>query len=120
MPHVQQPADANVDYSSLKNTEGNDPQIRGGAGDSGRVHQNAGRAREDRGDATGAKRGCLDDLVIVDEGRAHCRIDQDGAKAVLQDLKSSPTSIYDANSAIAYGMLPGNKTIQADAIRAYI
>ena len=46
--------------------------------------------------------------------------DQDGAAAVFQELSASPTSIQDANAAIAYGMLPGHKITVADAIRAYI
>jgi len=46
--------------------------------------------------------------------------DQYGAAAVFQELAASPTSIQDANSNLAYGRLPGNKTTQADAIRAYV
>ena len=46
--------------------------------------------------------------------------DQHGAAAVFQELSSSPTSIQDANSNLAYGCIPGNCTTQADAIRAYV
>jgi len=46
--------------------------------------------------------------------------DQDGAVAVFQELSASPTSVQDANSNIAYGLLPGNKSTVADAVRAYI
>ena len=45
--------------------------------------------------------------------------DQSGAWAVYQELHAAPTGIHSANSNLAYGMLPGNKTTQADAIRAY-
>ena len=46
--------------------------------------------------------------------------DQDGSLAVFQELGASPTSIHSANSNLAYGMIPGHKTTQADAIKAYI
>ena len=46
--------------------------------------------------------------------------DEKGAYAVYQELSASPTSIHTANCNIAYGCLPGHKTTQADAIRAYI
>ena len=46
--------------------------------------------------------------------------DQNGAYAIYQELKASPTSIHSANANLAYGMLPGNATIQADAVRAYV
>ena len=46
--------------------------------------------------------------------------DEHGALAVYQELAANPTTINTANSNIAYGCLPGNKTTQADAIRAYI
>ena len=46
--------------------------------------------------------------------------DQDGAVAVFQELSASPTTIHTSNSIIAYGCLPGHKTTQADAIRAYV
>ena len=46
--------------------------------------------------------------------------DQNGAYAIYQELNASPTSIHSANSNLAYGMLPGNATTQADAVRAYV
>ena len=46
--------------------------------------------------------------------------DQDGAVAVFHTLSASPTTIHISNSIIAYGCLPGHKTTQADAIRAYV
>jgi len=46
--------------------------------------------------------------------------DEGGALAVYQELSASPTAIHSANSNIAYGCLPGHKTTQADAIRAYV
>ena len=46
--------------------------------------------------------------------------DQNGNLAVFQELSASPTSIQSANSCLAYGLLPGHSTTQADAIRAYI
>ena len=46
--------------------------------------------------------------------------DEKGAHAVYQELSASPTSIHNANCNIAYGCLPGHKTTQADAIRAYV
>jgi len=46
--------------------------------------------------------------------------DQYGAAAVFQELSASPTTVQAANSNIAYGMLPGNKSTQSDAIRAYV
>ena len=52
--------------------------------------------------------------------RGDCVKDQDGAAAVFQELSASPTTIHSANSNIAYGCIPGNKSTQADAIRAYV
>ena len=46
--------------------------------------------------------------------------DQNGAYAIYQELNASPTSIHSANSNLAYGMLPGSATTQADAVRAYV
>ena len=46
--------------------------------------------------------------------------DQNGALAVFQEMSASPTSIHTANSNLAYGLMPGNKTTTADAIRAYV
>ena len=46
--------------------------------------------------------------------------DQNGNLAVFQELSASPTSIQSANSCLAYGLLKGHKTTQADAVRAYI
>ena len=46
--------------------------------------------------------------------------DEDGAVAIFQELSANPTSVHSANSNLAYGCLPGNKTTQADAIRAYV
>ena len=46
--------------------------------------------------------------------------DQHGAHAVYQDLSASPTSVHSANCNLAYGCIPGHKTSQADAIRAYV
>jgi len=46
--------------------------------------------------------------------------DEQGAAAVFQEISANPTSVHDANSNMAYGRLPGNKTTQADAVRAYI
>ena len=46
--------------------------------------------------------------------------DEDGKVAVFQEMSAHPTSIQTANSNLAYGCLPGNKTTQADAVRAYV
>jgi hypothetical protein len=46
--------------------------------------------------------------------------DEGGALAVYQELSASPTTIHSANNNIAYGCIPGHKTTQADAIRAYV
>ena len=46
--------------------------------------------------------------------------DEEGAYAVFQELSASPTSIQDANCAIAYGLMIGNRTTTADAVKAYI
>ena len=46
--------------------------------------------------------------------------DEYNAAAVFQELSASPTTIHSANSAIAYGCIPGHKVTQADAIRAYV
>ena len=45
--------------------------------------------------------------------------DESGAWAVYQELHAEPKGIQSAKSSLAYGMLPGNKTTQADAIKAY-
>ena len=46
--------------------------------------------------------------------------DEDGASAVFQELSASPTSIQDANTAIAYGLLPGHDITVGDALKAYL
>jgi len=46
--------------------------------------------------------------------------DENNAFAVFQELSASPASIHSANSAMAYGIIPGHKITQADAIRAYV
>ena len=46
--------------------------------------------------------------------------DEYGAAAIFQELSASPTAVQTANANLAYGCLPGHKTTQADAIRAYI
>ena len=46
--------------------------------------------------------------------------DQFGASAIYQDLSAAPTSIHSANCNLAYGCVPGHKTTQADAVRAYV
>ena len=46
--------------------------------------------------------------------------DENGARAVFEELSASPTAIAAANANIAYGLLPGHKTSTADAVRAYI
>jgi len=46
--------------------------------------------------------------------------DEAGALAIYQELSASPTAIHSANCNIAYGCIPGHKTTQADAIRAYV
>ena len=46
--------------------------------------------------------------------------DQDGATAVFQELSSSPTIIHGINTNLAYGLLPGHKSEQADALQAYV
>ena len=46
--------------------------------------------------------------------------DEYGAAAVFQELSASPTTVQSANPNLAYGCLLGNKTTQADAVRAYI
>ena len=46
--------------------------------------------------------------------------DEYGALAVYQELAASPTAVHSANSNLAYGCIPGHKTTQADAIRAYV
>ena len=40
--------------------------------------------------------------------------------AVFQEMSATPTTIQSANSNLAYGCLPGHKTTQADAVRAYV
>ena len=52
--------------------------------------------------------------------RGDCAKDEDGCLAVYQQLSANPTSISSANNNIAYGRLPGSKTTQADAIKAYV
>ena len=52
--------------------------------------------------------------------RGDCVKDEYGNHTIFQELSSSPTSIHSANSAIAYGLLPGHKTTTVDAIRAYV
>ena len=52
--------------------------------------------------------------------RGDCAIDQNGAYAVYQELSASPTGIHSAKSNLCYGCLPGHKTTQVDAIRAYV
>jgi hypothetical protein len=46
--------------------------------------------------------------------------DEYGAIAIYQELSASPTAIHSANCNLAYGCIPGHKTTQADAIRAYV
>ena len=46
--------------------------------------------------------------------------DEQGAVAVFQELSANPTSVHSANSNIAYGCIPGNKSTVADAVRAYV
>ena len=46
--------------------------------------------------------------------------DEYGTAAVYQELAASPTSIQAANANISYGMISGNKTTCADAIKAYV
>ena len=46
--------------------------------------------------------------------------DEHGAVAVFQEMSATPTTIQSANSNLAYGCLPGHKTTQADAVRAYV
>ena len=46
--------------------------------------------------------------------------DEEGAVAIFQELSASPIAVQDANANLAYGAMPGNKTTQTDAIRAYI
>jgi len=52
--------------------------------------------------------------------RGDCARDENGALAIYQDLAATPTLITSANANIAYGLFKGNKTISADAIKAYI
>jgi len=52
--------------------------------------------------------------------RGDCARDEYGALAVYQEMAANPTTIHTANSNLAYGCMPGHKTTQADAIRAYI
>ena len=52
--------------------------------------------------------------------RGDCVKDQDGCDAVFQELSASPTAIHSVNCNLAYGCIPGNKTTQADAVRAYV
>ena len=46
--------------------------------------------------------------------------DEYGMAAIYQDLNASPTAITSANANIAYGLIPGNKTTSADAVKAYV
>ena len=46
--------------------------------------------------------------------------DEYGLAAVYQNLTASPTSIAAANANLAWGMVPGNKTSSADAVKAYV
>ena len=46
--------------------------------------------------------------------------DEKGAFAIYQELSASPTTIHTANANLAYGLIPGHKTTQADAVRAYV
>ena len=46
--------------------------------------------------------------------------DQNGSAAIFQELSANPTNVHDANANLAYGMIPGHKTTQSDALRAYI
>ena len=52
--------------------------------------------------------------------RGDCAKDQNGAYRVYQELSASPAGVHSANSNLCYGCLPGHKTTQADAIRAYV
>jgi hypothetical protein len=52
--------------------------------------------------------------------RGDCAKDESGKAAIYQDLAATPTAINSANANIAYGMLRGNKTTSADAVKAYI
>ena len=52
--------------------------------------------------------------------RGDCVKDEFNAAAVFQELSASPTTIHSANSAIAYGCIPGHTITQADAVRAYV
>ena len=52
--------------------------------------------------------------------RGDCVKDEFNAAAVFQELSASPTTIHSANSAIAYGCIPGHSVSQADAVRAYV
>ena len=52
--------------------------------------------------------------------RGDCARDEYGALAVYQEMAANLTTIHTANSNLAYGCMPGHKTTQADAIRAYI
>ena len=46
--------------------------------------------------------------------------DEHGALAIYQEMAASPTTVQSANCNLAYGCLPGHKTTQADAVRAYV
>jgi len=46
--------------------------------------------------------------------------DETGKPAIFQELSASPSNVTDLNASIAYGQVPGHKTTQADAVRAYI
>ena len=46
--------------------------------------------------------------------------DEVGAPAIYQELAATPTNIPDINANIAFGLLPGNETSVADAVKAYV
>ena len=52
--------------------------------------------------------------------RAHIAKDGYGLPAVYLELSARPAGIHSVNVNLSYGLLPGNKTTQADAVQAYI
>ena len=52
--------------------------------------------------------------------RGDCAKDEMGAYAIYEEMSASPTAVHSANANLAYGLLPGHKSTQADAVRAYI
>ena len=52
--------------------------------------------------------------------RGDCAKDEYGAAAVYQELGANPTSVQGLNACLAYGSLPGNLAMAADAIKAYV